>query len=87
MDFYTFSGRIGRLKFISAIIVILTLSTTFYLFGMYFKLFNLASESGRVLIGLPTLFSIIAAIPFFIKRLHDLNSHGGWLRLLFVSHL
>ena len=83
-DFYTFSGRIGRLKFISGISIILMLSTIYYFAGLYFKLFSLASEKGHILIALPTLFFIIAVIPLFIRRLHDLNTHGGWVATFIV---
>ncbi len=83
-DFYTFSGRIGRLKFISGIAVILMLSITFYCMGKYLELFNLATDSGLILMALPTLFFIIAVIPFIVRRLHDLNTHGGWVSTFIV---
>ena len=84
LDFYTLHGRIGRLKFISGVTVVLVFVVLLSLAGIYFGLIDLDSDVGRIFALLLTLFFIVAVSPFFVKRLHDPNSHGGWAATLFV---
>ncbi|MGR8935371.1 MAG: DUF805 domain-containing protein [Gammaproteobacteria bacterium] len=77
-DFYSFKGRLSRLDFLLGI-----LAVSLVVLSLHYSLMPLVRRSGELntlLIFLVSLqfLSSLSATPFYVKRLHDLNSSGAW---------
>ena len=77
-DFYTLYGRIGRIDFLLGLIITGSIPAILYfLFRSY-----LISGGSEIYFGFKSILQFLAltsATPFYVKRLHDLNSSGIWV--------
>ncbi|MCG7991194.1 MAG: DUF805 domain-containing protein [Candidatus Thiodiazotropha lotti] len=81
-DFYTLSGRMGRLRFLSGIFIIIILSITLHYASFYIASYFGSSKLAMVLIVVLQFVMLLLATPLIVKRLHDLNA-SGWFALVF----
>ena len=77
-DFYSLKGRLGRLDFFWGLVTI----TVVIVIAHYtvLQVFSSSVDFDMLLMFLVLMqfFSLSAATPFYVKRLHDLNSSGWW---------
>jgi uncharacterized membrane protein YhaH (DUF805 family) len=81
-DFYTLSGRIGRLPFLLGVVLIIILSVTLHYASFYVASYFGSSKLAMVLIVVMQFVTLLLATPLIVKRLHDLNT-SGWFALVF----